>query len=179
MYTAKGKSIRVLTVLGIIAGLAGLVAYYASPGAETRPNPAEQSMMTNAAIARIAAEGQGTLREPPIQAAPRSSEALGGFDGTVNNSRPSPPGGYSFASYHGEMLRAQIEGGIDAGGEAPVRILTGLGRPPPLGCWSRKRLWPDVTGPSAGYGSQRTQHRMTWRGRSKARVPRSSVQRGR
>ena len=93
-----------------------MVAYYASPGAETRPNPAEKSMRTNAAIARIAAEGQGTLREPPIQAAPRSSEALGGFDGTVGPSRPSPPDGYSFAPYHGEMPRAQIEGRA-AGGE--------------------------------------------------------------
>ena len=118
MYTAKEKSSRVLTVLGVIAGLAGLVAYYASPEAETRPNPAEKSMMTNAAIARIAAEGQGTLREPPIQAAPRSSEALAGFDGPVGNSRPSPPDGYSFAPYHGEMPRAQIEGRIDAGGES-------------------------------------------------------------
>ena len=117
MYTAKGKSIRVLTVLGVIAGLAGLVAYYASPGAETRPNPAEKSMRTNAAIARIAAEGQGTLREPPIQAAPRSSEALAGFDGPVGNSRPSPPDGYSFAPYHGEMPRAQIEGRSDSGSE--------------------------------------------------------------
>ena len=116
MYTAKEKSIRVLTVLGVIAGLAGLVAYYASPGGETSPNPAEKSMMTNAAIARIAAEGQGTLREPPIQAAPRSSEALGGFDGTVGPSRPSPPDGYSFAPYHGEMPRAQIESRV-AGGE--------------------------------------------------------------
>ena len=32
-------------------------------------------------------------------------------------SRPSPPDGYSFAPYHGEMPRAQIEGRIDSGGE--------------------------------------------------------------
>ena len=130
MYTAKGKSIRVLIVLGVIAGLAGLVAYYASPGGETSPNPAEKSMRTNAAIARIAAEGQGTLREPPIQAAPRSSEALGGFDGTVGPSRPSPPDGYSFAPYHGEMPRAQIEGRIDAGGEGSGTDFDWLGSTP-------------------------------------------------
>ena len=133
MYTAKGKSIRVLTVLGIIAGLAGLVAYYASPGAETKPNPAEKSMMTNAAIARIAAEGQGTFRAPPIQAAPRSSEALAGFDGTVDNSRPSPPGGYSFAPYHGEMPRAQIEGRIDARGEGSGMDFDWLGSTTSIG----------------------------------------------
>ena len=113
--------------LAIAAGLAGLVAYYASPGGETSPNPAEKSMMTNAAIARIAAEGQGTLREPPIQAAPRSSETPAVVDGPVGDSRPSPPDGYSFVSYHGEMPRARIEGEIDAGGEGAGTDLDWLG----------------------------------------------------
>ena len=123
MYTAKGKSIRVLTVLGVIAGLAGLVAYYASPGErassgeEARPNPTGKSMMANAVLARIAAESRGTLQEPPIQAAPRSSETPPAVDGPVGDSRSSPPDGYSFVSYHGEMPRARIEGEIDAGGE--------------------------------------------------------------
>ena len=66
--------------------------------------------MTDAAIARIAAESRGTLREPPIEAAPRFSETLAGGDRTGRESRPSPPNGYSFVSYHGEMLRARIEG---------------------------------------------------------------------
>ena len=98
--------------LGITAGLAGFVAYYptTSLGQEARPNPTVKSIMTDAAIARIAAESRGTLREPPIEAAPRFSETLAGGDRTGRESRPSPPNGYSFVSYHGEMLRARIEG---------------------------------------------------------------------
>ena len=110
-----------------LAIAAGLVAYYASPGGETSPNPTEKSRMTNAAIARIAAESRGTLREPPIQAAPRSSETPSAVDGPVGDSRPSPPDGYSFVSYHGEMPRARIEGEIDAGGEGAGTDLDWLG----------------------------------------------------
>ena len=71
MRTAEKRRIRVLMLLAIAAGLAGLVAYYASPGKkaspreEARPTPTGESMMTNAAIARIAAESRGNLREPP------------------------------------------------------------------------------------------------------------------
>ena len=112
MHTAEGRSIRVLMSLGITAGLAGFVAYYptTSLGQETRPNPTVKSIMTDAAIARIAAESRGIIREPPIEAAPRFSETLAGGDRTGRESRPSPPNGYSFVSYHGEMLRARIEG---------------------------------------------------------------------
>ena len=112
MHTAEGRSIRVLMSLGITAGLAGFVAYYptTSLGQETRPNPTVKSIMTDAAIARIAAESRGILREPPIEAAPRFSETPVGGDRTGRESRPSPPNGYSFVSYHGEMLRARIEG---------------------------------------------------------------------
>ena len=123
MRTAEKRRIRVLMLLAIAAGLAGLVAYYASPGKkaspgeEARPTPTGESMMTNAVIARIAAESRGNLREPPIQAAPRSSEATAVVDGPVGDARPSPPDGYSFVSYHGEMPRARIEGEVDAGGE--------------------------------------------------------------
>ena len=110
-------------LLAIAAGLAGLVAYYASPGKkaspgeEARPTPTGESMMTNAVIARIAAESRGTLREPAIQAAPRSSGAPPAAKRTVRDSRPSPPDGYSFVSYHGEMPRGRVEGEVDAGGE--------------------------------------------------------------
>ena len=123
MRTVERRRIRVFMSLAIAAGLTGLVAYYTSPGEkaspaeEARPNPTEKPMMTNAAIARIAAESRGTLREPPIQAAPRSPETPAVVDGPVGDARPSPPDGYSFVSYHGEMPRARIEGEIDAGGE--------------------------------------------------------------
>ena len=61
--------------LGITAGLAGFIALHPSMslGQEARPNPATRQMMTDAAVGGIAAESQGTLREPSIEAAPRSS----------------------------------------------------------------------------------------------------------
>ena len=71
--------------------------------------------MTDAAVARIAAESRGELREPSIEAAPRSSEATFAVDRTVRASRPSPPDGYSFVSYHGVMPRARIEDEFGAG----------------------------------------------------------------
>ena len=76
-------------------------------------------MMTDAAVARIAAESRGTLREPAIEAAPRSSEAASAADRTSRASRPSPPGGYSFVSHHGRMPRARIEDEYGAGDERP------------------------------------------------------------
>ena len=133
MRTAARKHTRVLMLLAIAAGLAGLVAYYASPGKkaspgeEARPTPTGESMMTNAVIARIAAESRGTLREPAIQAAPRSSGAPPAAKRTVRDSRPSPPDGYSFVSYHGEMPRGRVEGEVDAGGEGFGPDLNWLG----------------------------------------------------
>ena len=61
--------------LGITAGLAGFIALHPSLslGQEARPNPTARQMITDAAVARIAAESRGTLREPSIEAAPRSS----------------------------------------------------------------------------------------------------------
>ena len=44
----------------------------------------------------------------------RVDYADGGEPG--GDSRPSPPDGYSFVSYHGEMPRARLEGEVDAGG---------------------------------------------------------------
>ena len=73
-------------------------------------------MMTQAAIARIASESREGLWEPPVQAAPRSPETPTVVDRTVRDSRPSPPDGYTFVTYHGKMARALIEGGIDPGG---------------------------------------------------------------
>ena len=83
--------------------------------------------MTDAAVARIAAESRGTLGEPSIEAAPRSSEQTTLPDRTVRDSRPLPPDGYSFVSYQGEMPLAQIEGDFGAGGERPDADLDWLG----------------------------------------------------
>ena len=73
--------------------------------------------MTRAATARIAAEGRGDVHEPPIQAAPRSSEKRHAGDSREEDAVPAPPDGYSFVSYHGEMSRAGIEGEVDSGDE--------------------------------------------------------------
>ena len=80
--------------------------------------------MTEAAVARIAAESRGSLREPSIEAAPRSSGTPPAVDRTV---RASPPGGYSFVSYHGVMRQARIEGAYSAGDERPGTDLDWLG----------------------------------------------------
>ncbi|MDE0166981.1 MAG: S8 family serine peptidase [Bryobacterales bacterium] len=83
--------------------------------------------MTAAAVARIAAESRGALREPSIEAAPRSSGTPAVVDRAVRASRPSPPDGYSFVSHHGQMPKARIEGEIGAGGERPGTDLDWLG----------------------------------------------------
>ena len=83
--------------------------------------------MTDAAVARIAAESRGTLREPSIEAAPRFSEKTTVVDRTVRASRPSPPDSYSFVSYQGEMPQAQIEDEFGAGDERPGAGLDWLG----------------------------------------------------
>ena len=91
-----------------------MVAYFASPGEEQEPT------LTGAAMARIAAESRGLLHEPPIRAAPRSAETLPFVDRSVEDTVPSPPDGYSFVSYHGEMPRARITGETD-GRDDPER----------------------------------------------------------
>ena len=83
--------------------------------------------MTDAAVDRIAAESRGILREPSIEAAPRSSEKTTVVDRTVRDSRPSPPDGYSFVSYQGEMPQAQIEDEFGTGDERPGTDLDWLG----------------------------------------------------
>ena len=115
--------------LGITAGLAGFIALHPSLslGQEAKPNPAARQMMTDAAVARIAAENRGTLREPPIEAAPRSSATPAAVDQSVRDSRPSPPDGYSFVSYHGVMPQTRIEVEFSAVGERPGADLDWLG----------------------------------------------------
>ena len=127
--TAEIRRIRVLISLGIAAGLAGFTALYPSRslGQEARPNPAARQMMTDAAVDRIATESRGILREPSIEAAPRSSAKTTVVDRTVRDSRPSPPDGYSFVSYQGEMPQAQIEDEFGAGDERPGTDLDWLG----------------------------------------------------
>ncbi len=113
MRTANKRTIRVLAPLAVAAGLSGLIAYYMAPGEEQKPALAGEAMATRAAIARIEAESRGIVREPQIQAPPRTAETPPLLDRSVEETPPSPPDGYSFVSYHGEMPRARIAGEVD------------------------------------------------------------------
>ena len=122
MRTAFRSSLTTLGVLCVIAGSADLVTSETSPGEgreKARLAPARASMMTRAGAARISEESRGVLREPAVEAAPRSSATLSVSEQAVQDSSPSPPAGYSFVSYHGEMPRERLEGEVAAGGERP------------------------------------------------------------
>ena len=132
MQIADRRSIAVLGALCAIAVSAAFVTHVsfsaARPGQEKEQGKtARESVMTDSAIASISAESRGILREPPVEAAPRSSEASTVVGRTVGGSRPSPPNGYSFSSFHGEMPRQQIEGEVDAGVQRLGKDLDWLG----------------------------------------------------
>ena len=175
--TAEIRRIRVLISLGIAAGLAGFTALYPSRslGQEARPNPAARQMMTDAAVDRIATESRGILREPSIEAAPlqRRPSSIG----PCATRGPRRPTVIRSSPTRGRCPRRKSRMNLELEMSAPVRILTGLGRQPRSRRWPPTLPRPDVTGPSAGYGSRRTQIRMTSSGHSKARAPRSSVPR--
>lgn len=83
-------------------------------------------MMTRAA-ARISEESRGNPWEPAVEAAPRSSATAAVSEQREPDPKPSPPAGYSFVSYRGEMAPERIEGGVGAGGDRPLTDLDRLG----------------------------------------------------
>ncbi len=97
-----------------------LVVYFSSPGEEQEPILTGEDRVIQSAMTRIAAESRGVPYETPIQAAPRSDESLPFAERSVEDTVPSPPDGYSFVSYYGEMTRARVTGETDAG-EDPQR----------------------------------------------------------
>ncbi len=103
--------------VAVVTGLAGLIAYYAAPGEKQQPALTGEAGAIRAGIARIEAESRGAVQEPQIQAPLRTVEALPAAEGSVEDTLPSPPDGYSFVSYHGEMPRARIAVEIDTGDE--------------------------------------------------------------
>ena len=117
MRESERKSILVLVAVAVVTVLAGLIAYYAAPGEKQQPALTGEAGAIRAAMARIEAESRGAVQEPQIQAAPRTVEALPAAEGSVEDTLPSPPDGYSFVSYHGEMPRARIAVEIDTGDE--------------------------------------------------------------
>ena len=114
MREKKTKTTRVLVVMAVAAGLAGLIAYRAAFEEERAPAPDGEAMATRAAMARIEAESGGAVQEPRIQPAPRTAETIPAAEDSVE---PAPPDGYSFVSYHGEMSRTRISGGTETGNE--------------------------------------------------------------
>ncbi|MDE2757218.1 MAG: S8 family peptidase, partial [Acidobacteriota bacterium] len=131
MRTASRRTLIISGVLCLIAGSADLATSETSPGEgreRERLAPAQASMMTRAASARISEESRGDLREPPVEAAPRSSAAAAVSGQRGPEPTPSPPAGYSFVSYRGEMPREGIEGEVDAGGNRSLVDFDWLGR---------------------------------------------------
>ena len=130
MRTAFRSSLTTLGVLCLIAGSAEVATSETSPGEgreKARLTQARASTMTRAAAARISDESRGVLREPAVEAAPRSSATAAVSQQRGLDSTPSPPAGYSFVSYQGEMPRERIEGELDAGAERPLPDLDWLG----------------------------------------------------
>ena len=108
----------VLVSLALVASLAGLIVYYRAPGEEAGAvSLTGEAKASRAALARIEAESRGIVLEPQLQAPPRSSETPPLLDGSAEETVHSPPEGYSFVSYHGEMPRARIAVEVDAGDE--------------------------------------------------------------
>ncbi len=117
MWTNKKRSIRALAAVAVAAILAGLIAYYQKPGERQEALLTGEAAATRTAMARIEAESGGTVRPPEIQAAPRTSESPAAVEESAEDTVPSPPEGYSFVSYQGEMPRARISAGAEAGDE--------------------------------------------------------------
>ena len=130
MRTAFRSSLTTLGVLCVMAGSADLATSETSPGEgreKARLTQERASSMTRAAAARISDESRGGVREPAVEAAPRSSATSSVSEQAVQDSSPSPPAGYSFVSYHGEMPRERLQGEVAAGGQRPLMGLDWLG----------------------------------------------------
>ncbi len=97
---------------GLIAGitcLVGIAAYiFLVRDAAEEANPPPKQQVIDATVARIAAESREDLPEPVVRAIPRSSQARVIADRTESDARPSPPDGYSFVAFDGEMPTAPI-----------------------------------------------------------------------
>ena len=100
--------------------MAGLAVYYAALGEEPAPLLTEEARATRAVLAWIEAESRGTLREPEIQAPPRTADTLLAVKRSAEDPAPSPPDGYTFVSYHGEMPRVRIARDVDGGDKPPT-----------------------------------------------------------
>ncbi len=98
---------------GLIAGFACLVGvaayvFLARDSAEVA-NPGPEQQVIDATVSRIAAQSRGVSPEPVVQAMPQSSQAEGIVGVRESQAPPSPPDGYSFVVFDGEMPTAPID----------------------------------------------------------------------
>ena len=132
MQIANRRNIGIVGALWVIAVSADFDTHYSfsspRPGQEKEQlKTAHESAMTNAAIDRISEESRGGLQELTIEAPPRSSSSPALSEHTGGDSPPSPPYGYSFVSYQGEMARERVESQVGAAGAPLARKLDWLG----------------------------------------------------
>ncbi len=96
---------------GLLAGitcLVGVAAFVLIVRDSKEADPPPEQQVIDATVARIAAESREVLPEPVAGAIPRSSGARVIADRTESDARPSPPDGYSFVAFDGEMPTAPI-----------------------------------------------------------------------
>ena len=98
---------------GLIAGFAcltGIAAYIflTRDSAEESDSPPEQQVI-DATVARIAAESRESFPEPVVRSIPRPSQTAVVVDRSESEARLSPPDGYSFVAFDGEMPTAPID----------------------------------------------------------------------
>ena len=97
---------------GLVAGFACLVGIVAcvlvlrDSGETSRP---PEQRVVDAAVARIAAESREALPEPYAQAVPKLPRTEAVPDRPEMDVRPSPPEGYSFVAFDGDMPIARIQ----------------------------------------------------------------------
>lgn len=98
---------------GLIAGLTclvGIVAYLLlvrDDAEETSPTPEQQ--VIGATVARIAAESRKAVPAPVARGISQASQAGTVADQTTSDARPSPPEGYTYVAFDGEMPTAPIQ----------------------------------------------------------------------
>ena len=102
--------------------VAAPIAYYMTRGEERELALTGGDSAVRATMARTEAERWGAVDETKIQAAPRTAEPLTAAEESAEATAPSPPDGYSFVSYYGEMPRVRIAGGTEMG-DGPARAV--------------------------------------------------------
>ena len=98
---------------GLIAGfacLAGIAAYvFLVRDSAEKADPGPEQQVIDTTGARIAAESGEVFPEPVVRAIPQPSQVEAVADRSEIQAPPSPPDGYSFVAFDGEMPTAPID----------------------------------------------------------------------